>query len=94
MITEVCFVGVDKSYNQRVWGFLKYHTNYTTDKNIFIFWGRKDGNIIFSPSINDREFQKNALEKYKNYLRCDNLTDKIVDDFNQFFLVRKLKYGY
>jgi len=94
---DIYFVGYDNARTDRVWGYLLEDLNDQTapwNRKYHTFWGSRKGKIYFQGAKNFNSVKGNYREKMKKYTRDDTLKDKVLADFGQLLLVRKLKYGY
>ncbi len=98
MTPEIIFLGTDYRLNPRVWGYLKtdeLDDRWYTSRSYFVFWGVAGGAIHFQRSKNDDTFRKSAKKKmivYRN--KQDGLHHKILNEFGQYQLARKLRHGF
>ena len=95
MSAKIYYAGLNKNNPKRIWGYLVDDTTKTfLDCEYYVFWGAKDGSLIFKLTRCDREFAKNSKEKVKKYTRLPDLDTRVLEDFGYYRVIKKLKTGY
>jgi len=95
---EIIYLGASDGPKSRVWGYIRTEhidDRWYSDSYYHVFWGRYGGKTYFQSTKNDAVFQKSAKKKrlvYKH--RPTDLNDKILNEFGQYQLARKLRYGF
>lgn len=90
---DLRWVGVN-SNSGRIWGYL-YDSNDNSLFSLKVFWGTKNGQLLFKGTRQNPDFWKNVKLKKKTYNVWDTtLNDRIIEEYEQISIIRKLKNGY
>jgi len=88
MTVTISYCGVNSE--SRIWGIITDDQDMATIYR-HVFWGKRDGKLLFQRVRVGRVFQKSRYKKCKIYAPCPELHEPVLEEYNQYKMIRKLK---
>lgn len=88
MTVTISHCGV--SSESRIWGIITDDQDMNPDYR-HVFWGKRDGKLLFQRVRVCGAYRKSRYKKCKIYTPCPELHELVLDEYNQYKMIRKLK---
>lgn len=98
MTIDIRWIGKNDTRSERIWGYL-YDSDYSNNKKsvgyiyVTTFWGSIKGRIYFQITKIDNHFVKNREKKLKKYSYDESYISRVIEEYEQLLVIRKLKNG-